>query len=226
MARPRKNPLPEIGDQFERLTVIARPFRRRAWYVSCRCDCGATVIVQCDHLFRGHTGSCGCYQIERTGASNRKHGESTSRLHYIWSAMKSRCSNPNVERFENYGKRGISVCDAWQDFIPFRDWAIANGYQEGLQIDRIDNDGNYEPSNCRWVSREQQARNKRNNRIATAFNETKLLKEWVKDPRCRVSYKRLHARLTTFKWDAERAITTPPMKTNSAKITGSWPRYR
>jgi hypothetical protein len=98
--------------------------------------------------------SCGCQQH-----AARKHGMSGTALYAIWNHMRQRCSNPKVDNFHRYGGRGISVCEGWEDFATFKDWALANGYKRGLEIDRIDNDGNYEPGNCRFVTKPVNTRN-------------------------------------------------------------------
>jgi hypothetical protein len=137
------------------------------------------------------------------------HGQSNTRLHRIWKTMKSRCGNPNFDMYRHYGARGIAVCPEWQEsFIAFRDWSLANGYADDLSIDRIDNDGNYEPSNCQWVDRLTQNRNRRDNTMVTAFGETKAISAWADDPRCAVKYKTLVTRLQRWA-DAEQAITLP-----------------
>lgn len=108
-----------------------------------------------------------------------KHGMSKTSLHRIWRLMKCRCSNPRHEKYKDYGGRGITVCPEWKNsFIAFRDWALANGYQEGLSIDRKDNSGNYEPSNCRWTTVKVQANNRRSNHLFTLNGETHTIKEW------------------------------------------------
>ena len=100
------------------------------------------------------------------------------RIHGIWRGMKQRCQNPNCHSYKNYGGRGINICDEWLDFENFYEWALSSGYQDELQIDRINNDGNYEPSNCRWVTPKENARNKRNNRYITIDGETRCISEW------------------------------------------------
>src|SRR3990167_480178 len=105
--------------------------------------------------------SCGCMKQKFL----IKHGESHTKLHKVWSSMKKRCLNLNDKGYKDYGGRGITVCNEWLEFIPFRDWAINNGYTEGLEINRMNNNNNYEPSNCNFVTHEENAQNKRNNKI-------------------------------------------------------------
>jgi len=159
-----------------------------------------------------------CYtQIEEEKHINRK------RLFMVYYQMIRRCYKSNDLAYDNYGARGISVCDEWlNNWYAFRDWALANGYRDDLTIDRINNDGNYEPANCRWATRKEQSHNTRkNNHRITAFGETKSLFEWLDDSRCVVSCKVLRRRLfgrSDWKhmtiWTPEDALTTPIEKHN------------
>lgn len=129
----------------------------------CRCECGNEIIVTTIDLRRGHTKSCGCLRKEIVGATHRTHGKRHTRLHSIWATMKERCDLKKRRDYKYYGGRGITVCDEWRnDFQAFYDWAMANGYLDDLTIDRIDVNGNYEPSNCRWITIQEQQKNKRN----------------------------------------------------------------
>ena len=132
----------------------------------CRCDCGAAVEVDGSSLNSGNTKSCGCLRSDTVKAIRTKHGQSGKRLYQVWQGMKARCSNPHNVHYKDYGGRGISVCEEWQDYSVFRDWALENGYDTnaehgGCTLDRINNDGNYCPSNCRWVDMSVQAKNRR-----------------------------------------------------------------
>lgn len=127
---------------------------------------------------------------------NNHHNLSNHPLRYKLKGIKSRCLNKNATAFHNYGGRGISVCDQWcNDLKSFYIWAMENGYQEGLTLDRIDNDGNYCPENCRWITNKEQQRNKRTNRLITAWGETKSFIEWTEDPRCKATAPALKTRL-------------------------------
>lgn len=122
--------------------------------------------------------------------------------------MKTRCYYKRERSYKHYGARGITVCQEWKDdFASFKSWAEANGYSDGLQIDRINTDGNYEPTNCRWVSAKENSNNKTNHQFITAFGETKNLTEWTSDPRCKVSAHCLRNRIRRG-WNGEYALTT------------------
>lgn len=158
-----------LGQQFNRLTAVGYaghedgPGRKLLW--NFRCICGTEVVVRCESVRGGYTKSCGCQKreaIAATGRANATHGLESTRIYRIWGAMIRRCENPKNHRFEYYGGRGISVCQEWHDVHRFREWALANGYADNLTIDRYPNkDGNYEPSNCRWVTIQVQQTNRR-----------------------------------------------------------------
>jgi hypothetical protein len=156
------------GKRFGRLTVIGvEDNGKRHTYYACQCDCGNVKVIRADALIGGCTVSCGCKKKEQDRVNltaNHSHKMSGTRLYNIWVGLKGRCNNPNDARYDRYGGRGISVCEEWdKSFQSFYDWAISNGYSDELTIDRIDNDGNYEPSNCKWSTTAEQARNTRRN---------------------------------------------------------------
>lgn len=151
--------------------------------------------------------------IRRTQpAMQRSGGE--EKLKKVWRQMHSRCEKPNDDRYYRYGARGITVCEEWKTYIPFRTWALEAGYADGLTIERIDNDGNYHPDNCTWISREDQAKNRTRKAAYTAFGETKTLTNWSRDPRCVVSNAALTLRIKRRGWEVERALTTPAINNN------------
>ena len=135
--------------------------------------------------------------------SNYKHGGKGTRLFHIWIDMRQRCNNPHNYAYKNYGERGISVYPEWNDYVNFRNWAEMNGYTNDLTLDRINVNGNYEPNNCRWVTRKVQNNNRRSNRLITYKGETKNLREWS-DMLC-MNYDKLRYRLDTWK-DVNRAF--------------------
>lgn len=175
------------GEKFGRLTVIKRAAdRNKHVYWQCKCDCGNPELIEIEgsSLKSGKTTSCGCYGRERRLKANTKHGLSHSRIKRIYYDMRSRCYDENTPKYKNHGGRGISVCDEWMGedgLSKFNEWALNNGYSDNLSIDRIDNDGNYEPSNCRWVTTEVQNFNRRNNRLFEINGEKKFAKQWCEE---------------------------------------------
>lgn len=155
------------GQRFGRLTVIKRAPNGNCgntrW--ECKCDCGKTTYSDSKQLRRGITQSCGCYHKELCGDQHRKHGLSGTRLHRIYYRMRERCYRPDNDNYRWYGARGITVCSEWMNsFSQFAEWALASGYQDNLTIDRINPDGNYEPTNCRWITIQEQQKNRRKRR--------------------------------------------------------------
>lgn len=170
------------GQKYGRLTVIEKVgVRNKKAIWKCLCDCGKYSEVPTSHLRSGHTTSCGCYHAEISKIVNTTHGKRKDKLYMVWSGMKKRCCNPNGPGYKNYGGRGISVCDEWKnDFQAFYDWAMANGYDEKLTIERKNVNGNYEPSNCEWIPMREQYYNRTDNVFITYNGETKVLKQWAK----------------------------------------------
>lgn len=161
-----------VGERYDKLVVEARAGTRHGralWRF--RCDCGNAVERISDFLARHNRHSCGCLRSElmRGKSSNRRsHGMTETRLYDIWCSIKQRCYNSKATAFKNYGGRGIVMCDEWrEDFAAFASWAEANGRQQGLDIDRRDNDGPYAPENCRFVTR---ADNQSNTRVAVVYS--------------------------------------------------------
>lgn len=129
------------------------------------------------------------------------------RLYRIWADMKTRCNNPNFPKYTDYGGRGIKVCQEWQLFEQFQEWAMTSGYADTLTLDRVDNDKGYSPSNCRWVTQKDQCNNKRNNHLLTYNGETLTIAQWAR--KLGINYFSLHDRITKLGWSAEKAISTP-----------------
>lgn len=170
----------------------------------CKCDCGNIIITNGASLRRGKKNSCGCLMIEHQKTQYYKHGHTGERMFNIWRKIKSRCLSKNCVDYKNYGGRGITICNEWLDFINFYNWSTKNGYSDILEIDRINNDGNYEPNNCRWVDRYIQANNKRNNCYYKYDGYIYTIAELSR--KYNIDYKVLHSRLTYLKWNIDRAI--------------------
>lgn len=203
------------GQRFGKLTVISkdedyiRPSGKREHRYLCRCECGREVTVIKSNLIR-NTRSCGCLKGKYISASKITHGMSNSRLYQIWQNMKNRCYNPNVDRYNRYGGRGIKVCDEWKDnFQTFYEWSMNHGYSDNLSIDRKDVNGNYTPDNCRWISMDKQADNKSNSRIFEYNGEAHTVSEWSKilDISRDIIWNRIKRG-----WDIERVFTQPIRK--------------
>ena len=139
------------------------------------CDCGNIVIREKRKVLSGYSNSCGCKKKEKISIASKKHGYRNDIAYPIYNAMMWRCENPKNPRYKDYGGRGIKVCQEWHDVETFIKWCHENGYKKGLQLDRIDNNGNYEPSNCRFLTPSQNARNRRN----TVIKDNMPLKDWL-----------------------------------------------
>jgi hypothetical protein len=206
-----------IGEKFNNFTVISLDHTKQIYkpngrsnglrkYFLCKCDCGNYSVVRKDDLkslkFKN------CNHCNKKGKKNScyKHGEVKTRLYKIWGDMRNRCNNPNNSAYIYYGGRNIKVCQEWSDFLNFKEWALQNKYKNNLTIDRIDVNGNYDPNNCRWVSKREQNLNKRNNHYITYNGETHTMKEWAEIKN--INYLCLSRRLNGLKWDIERALTT------------------
>lgn len=171
------------GKKYTRLYVVCEKGRNKHGNVLwlCKCDCGNELLVSTNSLNTHNTRSCGCIFKEYITSSkkNKRHGYTGTRLYTIWRDMKLRCTNDKQVGYKNYGGRGIKVCDEWlNNFVIFKDWAMNNGYNDRLTLDRINVDGDYEPSNCRWVTMKEQSNHKRNNRRIKYKGETHTISEW------------------------------------------------
>lgn len=202
------------GEKYNRLFVISYfgkdKGRKSMWLY--KCDCGKECIVDGYKIRTGKTKSCGCLSSELAKGRLTTHGMSSSRIYSIHNAMNERCFNSNTIEYHNYGGRGITVCDEWKGrkgFENFAKWAFENGYADNLSIDRIDVNGKYEPSNCRWITHKEQCNNTRFNKIIEYQGEKHTLKEWSEI--LKIPYKRLKRRLD-LGWDVKKAFETQKMK--------------
>ncbi len=179
------------GRVFGKYTAIryshshTKPSGRKVNFWLCRCECGEEREVRVDTLTSGATKSCGCSRAEYVSVGNIKHGNRSKLIHGkvrvrlfgIWEGMIDRCTNPKGKFFDNYGGRGIAVCERWMDFENFYSDMFPS-YQEGLSVDRVNNDGPYSPENCRWATDHQQSRNKRNTKWVSFMGRTQCLADW------------------------------------------------
>jgi hypothetical protein len=194
------------GDVFYKFRVIGNEFflkdggKQRKRYAVVACECGTIKCMEVHNLLCDgrQVRSCGCHHRQQSSvrikAHSTSHGLSGTPTHSIWKGMRKRCYNERCKKYPRYGGRGITICERWQDYKNFlADMGPRPSPQHS--IDRIDNDGNYEPGNCRWATNKQQANNTRTNRFIAFENETKTLAEWGRDPRCTVALYTLRARL-------------------------------
>jgi hypothetical protein len=197
-----------LGEKFGRLTVLGPALDKPGDLdhrprVTCLCDCGSEIETQARHVLSGHTNSCGCLKRkEALSHGHCKHG-AMSRTYRAWSDMRTRCRNPKNEEFKNYGGRGIIVCERWAVFENFL--TDMDEVPPGLTIERTDNNGNYQPGNCRWASNQEQQNNKRNNRRIEFRGEVFTIAQWAK--RLGLPDSSLRKRLGRG-WSVERALTT------------------
>lgn len=201
-----------IGQRFGRLIVVKQvedyisPGNQRQARLQVLCDCGVNIEVGRQNLVRGDTRSCGCFRRETTSQRGFKHGATGTIEYRTWERIRNRCANANHADYPRYGGRGIVVCARWGEFSRFfTDMGLRPGPE--YSIDRIDNDGEYAPENCRWATAKQQARNKSNNSRITWDGEDKTFAEWAET--LGIEYDTLHARIKKLGWSAVRAFTTP-----------------
>ncbi len=198
------------GQRFNMLTIIHEvPKHKTRRHFLCKCDCGQTREVALIRLTTGKTRSCGCIAIKILKQRFTTHGMGGHPLYNVWNSMKQRCSNPKQRAYYRYGGRGIRVCNEWLRFEPFKNWALSNGYKEDLTLERVDNDGNYEPDNCAFVSKKRQANNRKTNRFIDYKGETMTLADWGR--RVGISPIVLLKRLNRG-WSIEKSSNTPSMK--------------
>ena len=196
------------GERFGKLVAIKTIGKNKngGYLWQCKCDCGKEIIANVGNLKNGHTKSCGCLRVDRCKMNFTKHGLEHTRLYGIWSDMRLRCYDEKNIAYHRYGGRGITICNEWKnDVKAFYDWATANGYMDSLTIDRIDNEGNYCPENCRWATVKEQASNRRSNILVTHNGKTQTMKEWANE--VGIPYKVVWSRMQKLGWNAERALT-------------------
>ena len=197
------------GQRFNRLVVLGPTGKKKngnyTWL--CKCDCGEEVEVMGSRLTNGATQSCGCLNWD----NRNTHGMTNTPLHHVWSSAKRRCEKENHHAYKNYGARGIYMCDEWREnFLAFYDWARANGYQEGLSLDRINNDGPYSPENCRWATPKEQINNSRLARLFTIDDKTLCIKDWAEY--CNIPYHVLLRQLRGKEYDESIIILKNVLK--------------
>lgn len=214
-----------IGKKFGKLTVVAlsekRGNRGQLLY-ECLCDCGNKIIVMGESLRRGKTLSCTCEQKRRASEVNKTHGGSKERLYRVWQGIKDRCFNPSNTSFVHYGGRGITVCSEWMNYENFREFMLNQGYNEDSKwgeqtIERMDVNGNYEPSNCTIIPKNEQVYNRTSNHKLTYKGETKCLSEWAK--KFNMCDSTLYNRLKRG-YTIERALETPLKRPKVYEVNG------
>lgn len=206
------------GQKSGRLTAIKRVGSNKngnsIWL--CECDCGNKTKVRLPDLTSNRTKSCGCLQKEKASKISKIHGLSINksgdrpRLYRIWLNMKQRCNNQNASKYKNYGGRGISVCNEWKDYINFHNWSKNNGYKDSLTLDRINNNGDYCPDNCRWVTYREQNLNSSQNHLITYNGQTMTITEWAEY--LNIKRATLYSRILEYGWPVEKAINTSTRK--------------
>lgn len=177
---------------------------QRLWL--CKCDCGNTIVKSTNAIHSKKRHSCGC--LRKNHPNNTRHGMCYTRINSIYRKMKQRCLSPNDSRYKDYGGRGIQVCEEWlgkDGFSKFYEWAMSNGYSDELTIDRIDVNGNYEPSNCRWITKLEQSKNTRKNIKLTYQGRTMIIKDWARE--LNIPYETLRRRILKYGWSVDKAFT-------------------
>lgn len=200
------------GEKFGKWIIVKRDVdtnnKRSRWI--CKCECGISRSVSSDRLISGRSLSCGCFKRRNYDKYGK---ERYKRIHGIWRNMNYRCYNKKSKSYKYYGERGVTVCEEWKTVNPFVEWAINNGYDDNLEIDRINPYGNYEPSNCRWITMVEQQNNKTDNVYLEYNGTTKTMAQWSKEYEIRqnVFRKRLLS-----KWPLERILHEPIHKNKSS----------
>lgn len=204
---------PELnGQRFGRLLAGHAERIGTYWYIHCICDCGKPKSVRKDHLESGKTSSCGCYKVEATKLSNTKHGDCRrvqrkAPEFIVWARMTQRCLNPNNKAYPRYGGRGISVCQEWQESYEAFLAHVGRRPSHLHSIERIDNDGNYEPGNVRWATKVEQCNNRRTNRFIDFKGKRQTFAQWGRE--LGISQTTIRVRIVILGWSVEKALTTP-----------------
>lgn len=199
------------GQKFGNLTAVKFDHRDECkvggqHYWLFLCDCGNEVVLRKNTVTSGNTKRCSCCAAKRSAEASTVHGGVGTRLYREWAGIVQRCTNPKNTSWERYGAKGVTVCNEWRSFSAFREWAYANGYNDSLTIDRINPNGNYEPSNCRWASVREQANNKQGTLWIEYGGERLQLSYWA--DRLGINYHTLYDRLYLHGWSVEKALTT------------------
>jgi len=205
------------GQRFGRLKVLKLEKKDKHYnlFWLCECDCGNKKVIRGSGLKANLTKSCGCLSVElstkRLNEATKTHGfANKERLYEIWKNMKRRCYDKTNKRYENYGGKGVSVCEEWKnDYLVFRKWAFSKGYNENLTIDRIDVNGDYEPSNCKWSTLAEQMNNQTKNRFLTYRGKTMTMSQWA--DYLGLTYGAINHRVQR-NWSMERIVNTPMRK--------------
>ena len=174
------------------------------------CKCGTIKKVRISHVKNNAIKSCGCLSKEKSRERLTTHNKSKTRLYNVWRSMCDRCMLPTSRRFSDYGGRGIRICPEWTDFSNFNDWAMSSGYDKSLTLDRIDVNGDYSPTNCRWVNMTTQNRNRRD----TFYVEYEGNKVALRDlcDQLKLPHSRIYQRITKYGYSLEEALTKPPKR--------------
>lgn len=200
-----------IGMTFNALTVESVSADRHGtnrYFLRCKCECGNYIDVLPYQLKNNSVKSCGCWRKKN---HHKTHGYYGTSIYNVYRGILQRCYNKNNKSYGRYGGRGITVCKEWRDSADaFIQWAYDNGYEQGLSIDRIDVNGNYCPSNCRWTTMKAQSRNRRDTLIYTIDGVSRPLKEWCE--LYDVPYERTRKRVVNGGWDLDKALTTPSLR--------------
>lgn len=200
----------EIIEDLGMVTVTTKTgITRKRHRVNVKCDCGNVITVTLSDIKNGRTKSCGCYIKEITSERSKKHSKTGDRLYIMFASIKSRCYNKNNKAYYRYGGRGIKICDEWlNDFLLFHDWVVKSGWEDGLQIDRIDNNGDYEPNNCRFVTARENSNNKSNTIFLNFNGENLPIAVWAK--KTGIGIETIRRRIFNYKWDIEKSLTKIP----------------